>query len=350
MGQLCELMFESFGISKFFISSAAVWSLYSIQKVSGCVLECGAAVTQIVPIWKGCPIVHACKRIDVGGNDIDKHLYDLLSKRYNKKMFDLRICRDIKEKHGYVALDYNKERAKSIDYALPNGKIIQLQDERIKCGEVLFSFLKQNSLNRQVFECINKCSTEKRASLFGNIAISGGCSKFRAVQNRMQSKLQSLCKKSKNKSVKKCKINIVADKNRHIASWRGGSIIGGFPGFGNHWFTKQEYEEYGAALNEKMEKENVFYSFNEYEPREIDFDEIQKRDKRKRKKNAKKNIKYEYTASLNPQSTDSTLAASINPGMTFQAQLGTEMTTHKRTDSDVFNSFKTINEESEEEE
>merc|ERR1712228_181822 len=258
---------------------------------------------------------------------------------------------DIKEKHGYVALDYNKERAKSIDYALPNGKIIQLQDERFKCGEVLFSFLKQNSLNRQVFECINKCSTEKRASLFGNIAISGGCSKFRAVQNRMQSKLQSLCKKSKNKSVKKCKINIVADKNRHIASWRGGSIIGGFPGFGNHWFTKQEYEEYGAALNEKMEKENVFYSFNEYEPREIDFDEIQKRDKRKRKKNAKKNIKYEYTASLNPQSTDSTLAASINPGMTFQKAVGSEMTSRSdRNDSDLFKSLGDINEEDSEEE
>ena len=119
--------------------------------------------------------------------------------------------------------------------------------------------------------------------------------------------------------------------------------------FGNYWFTKKEYEEYGAALNEKMEKVNVFYSFNEYEPKEVDFVEIEKRDKRKRKKNAKKNIKYEYTASL--QTNSSTLAASINPGMTFQKDLGAEMTSpHLRNDSDLFSQFKSINEEESEEE
>ena len=56
---LCELLFESFNVSKLHLSSAALLSLYGAQKYTGLVMESGAGLEQIVPIWNGCPVAHS---------------------------------------------------------------------------------------------------------------------------------------------------------------------------------------------------------------------------------------------------------------------------------------------------
>lgn len=55
------------------------------------------------------------------------------------------IAKDIKEKLGYVALDYeaekkayNESNQKHKSYTLPDGKSVTLADQRFRVGEILF--------------------------------------------------------------------------------------------------------------------------------------------------------------------------------------------------------------------
>ncbi len=137
--ELCELMMEIFNVKQFFISAAPVLSSYAVQKVSGLVIESGGGLTQCVPVFNGCPCVPACKRIDVGGDDIDEYLFDLLKTKYKARNIDMKICRTIKEKYGYIAIDYRKESAKKIHYEIGDGTVIKIGDERFKCGELVVS-------------------------------------------------------------------------------------------------------------------------------------------------------------------------------------------------------------------
>ena len=54
--------------------------------------------------------------------------------------------KDIKEKHCYVALDYEEEMRKAaasseldVTYELPDGNLVNLGNERFRCPELLFN-------------------------------------------------------------------------------------------------------------------------------------------------------------------------------------------------------------------
>ena len=57
---------------------------------------------------------------------------------------------------------------------MPDGSVVKLGDERFKCGELLFSYLSRNSVDKQIFESIMACDMDIRKQLFSNIVISGG--------------------------------------------------------------------------------------------------------------------------------------------------------------------------------
>ena len=96
--------------------------------------------------------IPAVRRQNFAGRELTQYLVELLE--YKGYSFDTSIAqeivRDIKEKYGYIAMNYDEEidkwesnvGTKSIDidqkYKLPDGNMINLNIERFKCGELLF--------------------------------------------------------------------------------------------------------------------------------------------------------------------------------------------------------------------
>lgn len=103
------------------------------------------------------------------------------------------IVRDMKEKHTYVALDFEHElktNEKSIaqKYKLPDGETITLTHERFKCPEALFKpqMLGYHSpgIAKLLYNSIMTCDADVRKDLFCNMILTGG-------------QIESICNKSR---------------------------------------------------------------------------------------------------------------------------------------------------------
>merc|ERR1719244_1755760 len=88
---------------------------------------------------------------------------------------ELEIARDIKEKHCFIAEDYEEELDKytsdpsriQIDYVLPDGQTITLGSERFRCPEAILQpaliGLEARGMHEQVHRAINKCDVDVRS-------------------------------------------------------------------------------------------------------------------------------------------------------------------------------------------
>jgi hypothetical protein len=100
----------------------------------------------VVPVYEGFAVRHGVRRLDLGGRDVTDFLIkDLMERGYAfTTIAEREIARDIKERLGYVALDFEKEVVKAEEkrgdkgYELPDGQVILVGSERVRAPEVLF--------------------------------------------------------------------------------------------------------------------------------------------------------------------------------------------------------------------
>jgi len=112
--KMTEIMFDTFNVPAFYLAIQAVLSLYSSGKTTGLVLDAGDGVTHTVPIYEGYALPHAIERNDLAGRDLTSYLQKLLNEvglNFSSSA-ELEIIKVIKEKHCYVALDYEAELKK----------------------------------------------------------------------------------------------------------------------------------------------------------------------------------------------------------------------------------------------
>lgn len=247
-----QIMFETFNTPAMYLANQAVLSLYASGRTTGIILASGDGVTHAVPIYEG-QLLPQALRFALSGRNLTDYLMTILTAR-GYTIADPEIFRDIKEKHCYVAQDFEQEMqavASSSSfqkpYLLPNGQVINVGNERFRCPEALFqpSFLGMESagIHETIFDCIESCDAHVRKDLYSNVVLSGGATMFPGIADRMSKELTALASDTMKRSIK-----VIAPPERTHSAWLGGSIIASLSTFQALWISKEEYNEFGPSI------------------------------------------------------------------------------------------------------
>ncbi|RAL51246.1 hypothetical protein DM860_010748 [Cuscuta australis] len=223
--KMAEIMFETFTIPAFHIAMSAVLALYASGLTTGVVVDSA----KLVP----------------GG--------------------EMKVVRDVKEKLGYVALDYDKEletsKARSglkKSYELPDGKLITIGDERFRCPEALFrpslvGLVDSTGIHETTYKSIMKCSDDGMENSLGNIVLSGGSTMFPGMAGRMSKEIEKLAPSG-------MEIKVVAPPERKYSAWIGGSILASISTFQKvaaGGFEKSRLNCYQSSADSKNQSEHI---------------------------------------------------------------------------------------------
>lgn len=256
--KMCELLFETFNVPAVYVSIQAVLSLYASGRTTGCVLDSGDGCSHAVPVYDGYTLPSAIRRIDIAGRDITDLLQVLIRKSTGVSLLsssEQEIVRIIKEKACYVALNPAEEEknyqlhGKQTMFRLPDGKQIELDNEKFRAPEILFNpqlvGSEFPSLPDILFESIQKVDLDLRTSLYSNIIFSGGTTMIPGFGDRVLKELKLLCEPQ-------TKIKIFAPPERKYSTWIGGSILSGLSTFKKIWVARKDWEENPGSVHARF--------------------------------------------------------------------------------------------------
>jgi actin-related protein len=255
--RMTQVMFETFNVPAMNVCIEALLSLFAAGRTTGCVVSLGDGVSCTVPIYEGYVLNHATNRLDIGGSDLTEHLMKLFLYHHGygfstSSSSQREDVRDIKEKLGFVALDFDgtvKEASYSSfydkSYELPDGNVITVGEEAFRCPEALFQPIligkEMQGIHEATFNSIKKCDVEMRGEFYANIVLSGGTSMLPGMKERFLKELTAL-------TPYKTPIKVVAPPERKYSAWIGGSILASLSTFQEMWISKAQYDEVGPSV------------------------------------------------------------------------------------------------------
>jgi actin-related protein len=256
--KMLVLMFDQFGVPGVYVAIQAVLALFASSSTTGIVLDSGDGVTHAVPIYEGFALPHAILSLNLAGRDLTEYMgkmladagWDLASAE--DPSAEREIARAVKERTGFVALDFDTEMKAFSDstdrekpFVMPDGNVINVTAERFRCPEALFqpSMIGKESpgIHDTTFLAIMKCDTDIRKDMYANVVLSGGTTMFSGINDRMGKELTALAPST-------MKIKVIAPPDRRNSVWNGGSILSSLPNFGHMWIKKQEYVDQGVQV------------------------------------------------------------------------------------------------------
>jgi actin len=249
-----EIMFESFHFPYYYAVKQPELALYGSRLSTGVVLDIGDGLTQILAIDNNECISSATVRQNLGGRDLTIWQQRLLTENgnYFTSSAELEIVSKIKEKLGYVAIDFDAEMARAANilniyatYTLPDENVVQVASERFRCPELLFkpylNGFNMDGIHQALFDCIMKCDPEIRRDMFAHIVLSGGSTYFPGFEERIKREIVRLADAC-------TKVNVIALPERKYTVWRGGSRLAGWPNFPQLVITDEEYKDAGPGI------------------------------------------------------------------------------------------------------
>merc|ERR1719215_211504 len=143
------------------------------------------------------------------------------------------VCREVKEKHCYVSLNFEEEQKKwkankaevEQKLELPGGPNFSLCYERFTAPEVLFQPLLLGYENKGLggihlaaLHSIWSCEPDLRPRMFANIVLAGGNMGFTGMSERLTQELKKLAPNIK-------EVNVVRPENFEYVAWAGASRV-----------------------------------------------------------------------------------------------------------------------------
>jgi len=257
---MVQLLFETFNVPACFFASESVASLFATGRTTGLVVSCSDTLTCITPIREGSRIQSAVVNLELGGRNLDGYLSKLLESQgwpWCRPLVANDIIRDIKQKLCYVAFDPVEEMKNELKlekkYELPDGQFISLNTERFQCPEILFNpqLVEKNidSIPKAIYASIMKCDRDIRQRLCNNIVLSGGTTMLPGFVERIKKELKVLFSDSI------ASLYIIAPSNRMYLPWLGASSLSVLKSFQCMWISKQEYDETGPTIWNKIPRD-----------------------------------------------------------------------------------------------
>jgi len=265
---MLQTMFETYGFKAAFVAIQAILTLYAQGLVSGVVVDSGDGVTHVVPVYEGFSLPFNMRRIDVAGRDVTRYLINLLLLRgyaFNRSA-DEEVVQKMKEQLCYVARDNDLEKRLADEttvlvekYTLPDGRVIRIGRERYLAPECLFQpdliSLDCMGMSRALFDSIESCELDLRATLRKFIVLSGGSTMYPGLPSRLERDMNNFYKKRREDELKKNKnstssgditVQIEDPPRRKHLVFLGGAVLAGcMADKEEFWVSKQEWHEKG---------------------------------------------------------------------------------------------------------
>lgn len=285
--KLTEMMFEKYGIPAMFICKSAVLSAFSCGRSTCLVFDSGHSSTYAVPVHDGYALQKALVKFDVAGswvtNELLRHVegnlgvsvvphYKFVKNNIQENQFVTEYVQNIRDDPSYETfwkkeimrdmkentLTVNEDPANSFSnmeattgYELPDGKYVQLGEEKFSLLEKLFHPIKEvngfQGYHQMILDAVNRSDIDIKKELYGNIFVCGGNTLFNNFPERLQKQMLS-----SNVQIPKMKIILhPSSAERKFSSWIGGSILSSLGTFHQLWLSKIEYEEHGPMIIER---------------------------------------------------------------------------------------------------
>ena len=253
--KIAKILFDNLGVPAIFFASQPILSLFSTSVTTGIILESGEGVTQSCVVFEGYSIPFSYERYNYGGRDVTEYLKNMLKRRgynfYNSS--ERKLVNDIKEKMCYLETNKRADLPKKgvnkklVQYYLPDGNNITIDDEITLAPEILFNpeYIGKEylSFTQMIINSINKTDIELRRKAYESIWLSGGNTAFKDLNHKLNDELKYIFGKN-------VVINILENEkiNPQYRCWVGGNIISTLEIFKKMWVTKSDWKENGSEI------------------------------------------------------------------------------------------------------